>query len=124
MSDNKNVRAFPVSDMPENLMQIAPRNPALPYHCGHEAIRLDPHERSVACARCGANLDPFQFLLNNAMTIQRAWQQHAEAKLKVSELYDRIELLGKEEKRLRATVRRLQDKAAGDVLLVRGKSKL
>lgn len=122
MSDDKVIHAFPGTELPENLMQIEPRNPALPYHCGHEAIRLDRHERTVHCARCGANLDPFMFLLNNAVTLQRAWQNHAEAQRKVRELYDRIELLTKEEKRLRARVKRQQEKT--EVIDVRGHSTL
>lgn len=124
MADDKVVHgAFPSSELPENLMEIEPRNPALPYHCAHEAIRLDQHDRAVHCAQCGATLDPFMFLLNNAATIQRAWSNHAEAQHRVRDLHDRIEVLGKEEKRLRARVKRLQDNA-GDVLVVRGKSQL
>lgn len=103
-------------------MQIEPRNAALPFHCGHEAIRLDQHDRAVFCARCGATLDPFMFLLNNAATIQRAWQNHHEAQRKVRELNDRIEVLAKEEKRLSAMVKRRQEKVG--FLDVRGKPTL
>lgn len=111
MADDKVVHAFPSSDLPENLMQIEPRNNALQFHCSHEAIRLDPHSRQVFCARCTATLDPFDFLLHNAATIRHAWQNHASAKRKIDELHERIEVLAKEEKRLRAMVKRLSDKA-------------
>jgi hypothetical protein len=120
--ESKVVHAFPTSELPENLMQIEPRNPALPYHCAHEAIRLDQHDRAVFCARCGATLDPFMFLVNNAVTIQRAWQNHAEAMRKVRDLNDRIEVLAKEEKRLSAMVKRRQEKVG--VVDVRGKQTL
>lgn len=122
MADDKVVHAFPGTELPENLMQVEPRNAALPYHCAHEAIRLDQHDRAVFCARCGATLDPFMFLLNNAVTIQRAWQNHGEANRKVRELLDRIEVLQKEEKRLSAMVKRRQEKVG--VIDVRGKSTL
>lgn len=103
-------------------MQIAPRNPALPYSCNHEAIRLDQHDRAVYCARCGATLDAFSFLLNNAASIQRAWQHYAEANRKVRELLDRIEVLQKEEKRLSAMVKRRSEKVG--FVDVRGKNNL
>lgn len=123
MSDeNKVVNAFPSRELPENLMQIEPRNQALPYSCNHEAIRLDAHDRAVYCARCGATLDAFSFLLNNAITIQRAWQHHGEANRKVRELLDRIEVLQKEEKRLSAMVKRRAEKVG--IIEVRGKQTL
>lgn len=118
MSDNKIIHAFP--DLPENLMTVAPRGAEVPYFCQHEAIRLNAHERTVHCARCGAALDPFDFLLNETTTIGRAWERHREAHRKVDELNERITALTKEEKRLRAAVRRLQDKAQ-EVVVVRGK---
>lgn len=120
--DDKVIRAFPSAELPENLMQIEPRNPSLPYHCNHEAIRLDQHDRAVYCARCAATLDPFMFLLNNAATIQQAWRNHGEAQRKVRELLDRIEVLGKEEKRLSAMVKRRQEKTGH--VDIRGKQNL
>lgn len=116
---DKVVHAFPVSELPENLMQIEPRNPALPFYCNHDAITVDPHDRTVICARCTATLDPFQFLLNNATTIQMAWRNHAEANRKVADLNNSIQILLKEEKRLKSAVRRLKEKTG--VIDVRGK---
>lgn len=121
MADEKVIRAFPANELPENLIAIEPRAPGKPYFCAHEKISLNAHDRTVNCAQCGATLDPFDFLLNNAKTLQMAWQNHRSASMKVSELNERIAALAKEEKRLRAQVKRLQDKA-GSVLEVRGKS--
>ena len=113
MSDNKVVQAFPSAELPENLMQIEKRSAGVPFYCQHDAVMLNEHDRVVTCSRCGASLDPFNFLLSNAKTIQMAWHNYREAKNKVGELNDRIAILAKEEKRLRAQVKRLHEKGAG-----------
>lgn len=113
MSDNKVVQAFPSTEPPENLMQIEKKSAGVPYYCQHESVMLNEHDRVVTCSRCGASLDAFNFLLSNARTIQMAWQNYREAKNKVGELNDRIAILAKEEKRLRAQVKRLHEKGAG-----------
>jgi hypothetical protein len=122
-SDNKVVRAFPAAEMPENLLQIEKQSAGVPYYCSHESVSLNEHDRIVNCARCGATLDPFGFLLSNARTIQMAWSNYRDAQRKVSELNDRIVILKKEEARLRAQVKRLQEKSGG-VLNVRAKDVL
>ncbi|HXU93214.1 MAG TPA: hypothetical protein VFP33_06105 [Gallionella sp.] len=99
--------------MPENLLSIEPRSAGVPYFCNHEAVTLNEHDRAVNCSRCGATLEPFNFLMSNARTIQMAWSNYREAQRKVSELNERIAVLAKEEKRLRAQVKRLQDKTGG-----------
>lgn len=113
MTDNKVIQAFPAAELPENLMTIEARPAGVPFYCNHDAVTLNEHDRVVNCARCGATLDPFAFLMQNARTIQMAWSNHKEASRKVSELNDRIAILAKEEKRLRAQVKRLQDKTGG-----------
>lgn len=115
---NDKIHALPGRELPENLMSVEPRRPGEAYFCAHDAVRLNQHDRIVNCARCGATLDPFNFLLNNAVTIQRAWENYRAANLKVGELNDRVATLSKEEKRLRAQVKRLQDKT-GDVIVGR-----
>ena len=107
--DDKVVRAFPAAELPENLMAIEPRPASAPHFCAHDAVTLDEYERLVHCARCGATLDPFAFLLNNARTIQTAWASHREVKARVGELLERVTMLKKEEKRLRAMVVRLPE---------------
>lgn len=116
----KVVHAFPGSDLPENPLQIEPRNSALPYHCEHGSVRLNEHDRAIHCAKCGAALDPFNFVLSNARTIQRAWDSYRAASKIIAELNDRIGTLKKEEKRLRAQVKRLSDKS-GEILEIKGK---
>lgn len=122
MTDNKVVHAFPTTELPPNLLQIEPRPAGMPYHCQHGAIRIDAHDRTVQCADCTAALDPFDFLLNNAVTLRRAWENHRATTHAVAELNERLSVLKKEEKRLRAMVKRLNDKVA--VVDVRGKSGL
>lgn len=120
--DKDKVVAFPTSELPPNLMGIEPRPPGVRMFCQHESVMLNEHDRLVNCVQCGAALDSFNFLLNNARTIQMAWHNYRDAKRQVAELNDSIEVLKKEEKRLRAQVRRLTEKAG--VVDVRGKDKL
>lgn len=123
MSDGKVIQAFPAADLPENLMEIEARSAGVPYFCAHEAVTLNEHDRAVHCARCSATLDPFNFLMANARTIQMAWSNYKEATRKVSELNDRIAVLAKEEKRLRAQVARLKEKTGGVLNLRTGENK-
>lgn len=116
--DDKIVHAFPSAELPENLMTVAPRPPGAPYYCKHDAVRLDAFDRTVQCARCGVMLDPFDFLLDNAMTMTNAWRNHSVVKSQLSDLNDRMAYLKKEEKRLLAKVRRLAAKT-NDVILDR-----
>jgi tRNA C32,U32 (ribose-2'-O)-methylase TrmJ len=118
MSDDK-VRQFPGTELPENLMAIAPRQPGF---CQHEKVTLDEHIRTVSCAKCGATIDAFSFLMHNAKTIQMAWQHHRMAMHKVQEITERVDVLKREENRLRGIVKRLQVKSSA-VLDVRGESR-
>jgi hypothetical protein len=116
MSDN--VTVFPGADgLPENPLQFAPRRPGF---CGHPTIILDEHDRTVRCAdpKCGAVLDAFDFLRSNAQTIDSAWRRYREVLRQAGEVNDRVHVLKKEEARLRAQVKRLQDKT-GSVMVVR-----
>jgi len=119
MSDDV-IRQFPGVELPDNPMAIAQRKPGF---CQHDKIVLDEHMRTVTCAQCGAALDAFVFLLNNARTIQIAWQHHHGVMQKVREIGDRVDALKREEQRLRAIVKRLQEKS-GAVLDVRAKTRL
>ena len=115
MADN--VTAFPGIELPENPMQLVPRPPG---YCDHSAIVIDEHNRVVTCAdsKCGATLDPFNFLCSNATTLQRAWSNYAYVTRQVAEVTERVHALKKEEQRMRGMVKRLQEKA-GSVINVR-----
>lgn len=122
MSDD-NVTALPgAAGLPENPLQVAPR----PLHwCSHPAVIIDEHTRSIRCAdvKCGAVLDAFDYLRANAHTIQRAWDSHRQVMRQANEVAERVHHLKKEEQRLRAMVKRLQEKT-GAVIAVRGKEGL
>jgi len=108
MSDN--VKAFPgACDLPENPLKIAQRRPGF---CRHDAVIIDEHTRTVLCAdpKCGATLDAFDFIKTNAHTIQRAWESYRYAAAQSVEIAERVSVLKKEEQRLRAMVKRLQEK--------------
>ena len=120
MTDN--VTQFPGAEaLPENPLQMAPR-PGLFSYCQHESVVLDDVRRTVQCAdpKCGAVLDPFDFLKHNAQVIQRAWSAHRAVMLQANQVTERVHALKKEEQRLRAMVKRLQDKS-GSVVNVRGR---
>lgn len=107
MSDDKIIQAFPArSDLPENPVTVVRESG----YCGHPAIRLIEHDRAVICAKCGATLDPFDYLKGEAQAIRSAWDSHRMVKAKAEQLVERITVLEKEAKRLSALVRRLKAK--------------
>ncbi len=116
MNDD-NVTALP--GLPDNPLKLAQRSPG--YYCSHPAVVLDDHTRTIQCAntQCGAQLDAFDFLRTNAHTIDSAWRAYREVNRKVAEVSERVHVLKKEEQRLRAMIKRLQDKS-GAVLITRG----
>jgi uncharacterized small protein (DUF1192 family) len=115
------VVSFPGAEpLPENLIQVADSKPH--NYCQHGTITLDPHKRLVECSVCGAVLDPFDFLEQQARLLQRAWQHHGMAQAKVTELNTSIGNLQTELKRLKGQVARARDKVPA--IDVRGKDKL
>lgn len=119
MSTDK-VISFPGAEpVPENPITIERRD----NFCSHDSVSLDEHQRIVNCLKCGAVLDPFNFLRDNARTLQTAWQSYRMVNAKATEVHERVLVLDKERKRLSAQVKRLQERAA-PVLDVRGKDKL
>ena len=106
-----NVRQFggATALLPDNPLAITPRRVGW---CRHDAVTLDEHTRTVTCAnpQCGAVLDPFDFLVSNGNTIQRAWSAYKHTMQQVHEIAERLSILKKEEKRLRAMVKRLHEK--------------
>lgn len=122
MSADNVIHAFKSAELPEQTLVIEKPPAGKPYFCAHDSLRIDAHERVVNCAKGGQTLDPFDFLLSNAVTLQRAWQDHASVKRDLGEILDRVTELKKEEKRLRAQIKRLDGKVT--VVDVRGKSTL
>lgn len=117
------ILSFPGAEpLPENLVELKDDTQRLMRYCEHGRITLDEHQRTVGCRDCGAILDPFNFLRDNARTLQRAWINHGLAQRKVKELTDRIEALNKERESLQGKVRRLREKVP--VVDVRGKDRL
>ena len=115
MTDN--VVDFPSDNLPENMMQLAP---SLHLFCSHDRIVIDMHTRTVQCAeiKCGKVLDPFNYLASNAQSIATAWNNYRETKRRADEVAGRVNLMLREEQRLRSMLKRLQDKT-GAVLHVK-----
>lgn len=103
--------------LPENILKVERGTDTC--YCAHGSILLDEHLRQVQCAKCGAVLDAFDFLRGNGTHIQRAWNNYRQAQGQVAALNESIAKLAREEKRLKALIRRLQDKS-GAKLDVRG----
>lgn len=114
------IAAFPQSGIPDNPLKVEPERHDF---CSHDTLRIDPHARVVTCGKCRAVLDPFQYLLDNARHLQMAWQHHHSVYAKARELVERVHELSKEEKRLKARVKTLEQKT-GDLVSIRGKRTL
>ena len=107
MSDK--IISFPGAEpLPENPITV--EREGFKY-CAHDRITLDEHSRTVRCTDCSKVFDPFSYLLSNALSIQRAWMTHKDVMRKAAEKNESVEALAKEEKRLKARVKTLKDKA-------------
>lgn len=119
MSDEKVIHAFKApEDIPPCPMDVKSSSPV--YHCSHPSLEIDTHERSIRCTKCGAMLDPFDYLAKNGLSIQEAWRNHDLMRRRIREMHESIERLTKEEKRLKAAIRRAKEKMPVQ-LDVRGK---
>ena len=123
MSDDNVIHAFKPAELPEQTLAIEKHPPGKPIYCDHGSLRIDAFDRTIACAKCGQMLGPFDFLHKSAHVINRAWQDHASVRRDMSDMQDRVTALKKEEKRLKAMVKRLGDKTE-TVIDVRGKGVL
>ena len=112
MADN-NIRSLPgVESIPECPMELISSHNKQLYHCDHASLIIDVHERSIRCAKCGASLDPFDYLAGTGQQIQRAWADYKSVRSRIQDFNESIARLQREEKRLKALVKRLQDKSA------------
>lgn len=105
---SEKVVQFPGAEsLPENPISITPA----PFgFCNHELITLDEHRRLVICSQCDRAIDPYDYLLGNARTLQRAWTNYAELQRRASAKVESIEALERTEKNLKAKVARLKEK--------------
>ena len=111
MADN--IRSLPgVEGIPECPMELVSSRSKQIYYCDHPSLIIDVHERSIRCAKCDAALDPFDYLERSGNQIQRAWDDYKAVRRRISDFNESIARLQREEKRLKALVKRLQDKSA------------
>jgi len=85
------------------------------FYCKHESLLIDEKNRSVICANpnCAQVLDPFGYLLNNALHISMAWNHHDRMMKEVRNAQERLSELKRQEKNLKALIARLQKKTDG-----------
>ncbi|WP_083686303.1 hypothetical protein [Rhodoferax koreensis] len=105
---NDNVKQFPGTEpLPVNpiTLEVPPFG-----HCAHDLITLDGHNRTVRCTTCSKVLDPFNFLKDNALTLQTAWRNYRMVMESVRQKNELLEVLKKEEARLKGLIRRHKEK--------------
>lgn len=102
MTTDSNIRQFPGAEVPEQTLSVE-REPF--GYCAHDKISLDEHSRTVRCAKCDKVFDPFDFLKNEVRRIQSAWDDHRQVRQKVSDGLDRVEVLKREEARLKGRIK-------------------
>lgn len=106
MSDEKIIRAFPAKELPECPVAFEERRHAFSY-CQHPLININTHDRLITCAKCGATLDPFDYVAAEARAIRRGWDDYRQIQALLSERRQQIADLDRERKRLQGQVRRL-----------------
>jgi len=117
MSDDNIVQAFPQrGQLPENPVELVEDRWR---HCQHASIRIIKDDRQVVCRECGATLDPFDYLVNEAHAITRGWQEHRQVMAECAQRREDIARLEKEKRRLQAQVRTLKKRADEVTLDVR-----
>lgn len=118
MSDN--IRSLPgVEGIPDCPMELVSSRSKQIFYCDHPSLIIDVHERSIRCAKCDAALDAFDYLASTGQQIQCAWADYKAVRNRINDFNESIARLQREEKRLKALVKRLQDKTASK-LDVRG----
>lgn len=85
----------------------------LGHGCRHPRWTVDPTDRTVECAVCGAAQDPIEVLvqLGRGYTRLAAWQQRA--KRDVATLEGQVEALKRERRNLDAQIKRRQARMEG-----------
>ncbi|ULU26613.1 hypothetical protein [Dyella terrae] len=118
MSDEKVIHIFkPSDDLPPCPMEVKSSSPV--FHCNHRSLQIDTHERTVRCDACCAMLDPFDYIARNGQSLQMAWRDYRIVRDRIKALNESVERLAREEKRLKASIRRTKQKIP-DRLDVRG----
>lgn len=117
-----NVTQFPGTELPENtLVPVRSSQKTQMFYCEHPRLICDEQTRTIVCAesRCGQAIDPFAYIFHRALHLQDAWTRHAHVVRELKDLDLRVQALKREEKRLRALVKRMQDKTQGAVIETR-----
>jgi|SRR5690348_14446423 len=107
--DGKVVLAFgSATEVPDCPIKLTNSSPV--FHCRHGQLEIDVHERSIRCAECGATLDAFDYLAVQGGELNFMWQRYREVKQSIHRLNESVDRLTREEKRLKASIRRNKEK--------------
>jgi hypothetical protein len=104
MTNDKIIRAFPSKEVPDCPVSFDDRHHSF---CEHPAINLNTHDRLITCSKCGATLDPFAYLVSEAIAIRRGWDRYRQVQHMIAERQQQLADLDREKKRLQGQVRRL-----------------
>ncbi len=115
-SQNDNVLAFTKhfdenADIREmrNLTQ-EPKPDKLPYRCTHMKLHVDSHHRSLTCRRCGAVVDPFDWINSVADGETKVEWELKALRREITDHREGLERLKREEVNTRARIRNAQFK--------------
>jgi len=92
-----------------NLTQ-EPKPDNLPYRCTHMKLQVDSHHRSLTCRRCGAVVDPFDWISSVAAGETKVEWELKELRREITDHRQGLEKLKKEEVNTRARIRNAQFK--------------
>lgn len=79
--------------------------------CRHYSLEIDEFNRNVNCAICGKAIDPFDWLAKIAAEDIAMRQTIKWRKSEEKRIFDRVEELKKEERRVKARIRRAEVKS-------------
>ena len=77
--------------------------------CSHPQILLDPGYRVVECKKCNQIIDPFDYLMEWAEGDRQLNDMRKRIKTEIKKISGRLELLKKEERNIKARIRRVKN---------------
>lgn len=92
-----------------NLTQ-EPKLDNLPYRCMHMKLHVDSHHRSLTCRRCGAIVDPFDWINSVADGETKVEWELKALRREITDHREGLERLKREEVNTRARIRNAQFK--------------
>lgn len=74
-------------------------------YCKHLLVLIDEHEKTIQCRKCKAPVDPFEWILNAAITERRIYQEASRVDSETKDRRKAIEELKRIERNLKSRIR-------------------